>query len=52
VLHVDGVRLCLNQMLEPEALPASLNLDQQPQLASIGSQPLDLARYDQLLTGV
>lgn len=52
VLHVDGIRLCLNQLEQPVALPPSLNLDHQPQLASIGSQPLDLARYDQLLTGV
>lgn len=51
-LHVDGVRLCLNQLKEPSVLPPSLNLDHQPQLATVGSQPLDLARYDQLLTGV
>ena len=51
-LHVDGVRLCLNQLVEPSVLPPSLNLDHQPQLAQVGSQPLDLSRYDQLLTGV
>lgn len=51
-LHVDGIRLCLNQLTEPQVLPPSLNLDHQPQLAHVGSQPLDLGRYDQLLTGV
>ena len=50
-LHVDGVRLCLNQLLEPSLQAPSLNLDHRPQLAHIASQPLDLGRYDDLLTG-
>jgi hypothetical protein len=51
VLHVDGIRLCLHQLQEPEALPPSLDLTHQPELAQVGTQPLNLACYDQLLTG-
>lgn len=50
-IHLEGVRLCLHQLQATDAAPPSLDLAQQPQLAQIGSQPLDLAPYDQLLTG-
>lgn len=50
-IHLEGVRLCLHQLQAPDALPPSLELAHQPQLAQIGTQPLDLTRYDQLLTG-
>jgi transposase len=50
-IHLEGVRLCLHQLQAPDALPPSLDLAQQPQLAQIGAQPLDLTCYDQLLTG-
>jgi transposase len=51
VLHVDGIRLCLHQLQEPNAPPPSLDLAHQPHLVEIGTQPLHLERYDQLLTG-
>lgn len=51
VLHVDGIRLCLHQLQESEASPPSLDLTHQPALARVGTQPLSLACYDQLLTG-
>jgi transposase len=49
--HLDGVTLCLHQLQHPaQSLPA-LDLSDQPQLVGIGTQPLDLGRYDQLLGG-
>jgi len=50
-IHLEGVRLCLHQLQAPDAVLPSLDLAQQPQLAQIGTQPLDLTCYDQLLTG-
>lgn len=50
-IHLEGVRLCLHQLQTPDAVLPSLDLAQQPQLAQIGTQPLDLTCYDQLLTG-
>jgi transposase len=49
--HYDGVRLCLRQILEPEAVPLSLDVLAFPQLAAIGQQPVDLTIYDHLLNG-
>jgi len=49
--HADGVELCLRQLLKPETVPPALDLSQQPRLVNVGSQPLSLARYDQLLSG-
>jgi transposase len=49
--HLDGVKLCLRQLLEPAQPPASLDLSQHPRLAQIGQQPTSLAAYDQLLEG-
>ena len=47
--HADGVTLCLHHLLHPEQEPVVLDLHDQPHLAPLGSQPLDLAVYDQLL---
>ena len=49
--HYDGVWLCLRQILQPEAMPVSLDALAFPQLAAIGQQPVDLAIYDRLLEG-
>lgn len=50
-VHADGVRLCLQQALHPAAATPALDLRDRPHLAAIGSQPIDLQVYDQLLTG-
>jgi transposase len=50
-VHADGVELCLRQLLQPETVPPALDLTDQPRLVKVGSQPLSLARYDQLLGG-
>jgi transposase len=51
-IHADGVKLCLRQLLKPEKPVQSLNLADLPQWASVGEQPPDLTRYDQLLERV
>ena len=50
-IHADGVRLCLHQLLHPDAASPMLDLSDQPHLGAIGAQPIDLRQYDQLLTG-
>jgi transposase len=47
--HSEGVELCLQQLLNPESPVAALDLTNQPHLASVGMQPLDLSCYDRLL---
>jgi transposase len=49
--HLDGVQLCLRQLLQPEPSPVKLDLSQQPKLVGLGQQPLQLEHYDDLLTG-
>ena len=49
--HLDGVRLCLRQLLEERQALPSLNLTDRPTLASVGQQPVNLHQYDQLLGG-
>ena len=50
-VHADGVRLCLHQLLHPEATAPTLDLSARPQLAALGAQPVDLTVYSELLTG-
>jgi transposase len=50
--HSDGVELCLRQLLDQDPPPIALDLADQPRLAGIGSQPPDLACYEQLLERV
>lgn len=50
--HADGVELCLRQLLHPEPAFSSLDLRDHPRLVAVGSQAIDLTRYDQLLEGV
>jgi transposase len=51
--HVEGVELCLHQLAEPATLAVSLNpeltSDYPPRWVTIGTQPLELERYNQLL---
>jgi len=49
--HLDGVRVCLRQLTEPEAPVPALDMVAWPELAGVGTQPVDLTRYDQLLEG-
>lgn len=50
-VHLDGVQLCLNQLLNPEPTPAILDLSERPHLSSVGEQSVDFAQYDELFLG-
>jgi transposase len=50
--HADGVELCLRQLIHPEPAFAQVDLTAHPSLVGIGSQAIDLSRYDQLLGDV
>jgi hypothetical protein len=47
--HLDGVQLCLRQLLQPQDRPKSLDLSCHPELLSVGTQPVALDQYNQLL---
>lgn len=47
--HFDGVQHCLNHLHEPSTLAPLLDLSDKPHLATVGTQPLDLHCYDQLV---
>jgi hypothetical protein len=46
--HLDGVKLCLQQLLEPGVVPVSLDLSLHSGLRDVGQQSLDLKMYEQL----
>ena len=48
-VHLDGVEHCLHQLTEPVHQGAPLDLSGRPDLDTIGTQPIDLSRYDRLL---
>jgi len=50
--HFDGVRHCLQHLGEPPRHTVLLDLSDRPHLAEVGSQPIDLESYDQLLEKV
>jgi transposase len=50
--HADGVRLCLNQLLNSENPAPSLVWAEPPSWAAVGEQSPDLACYDRLLERV
>ena len=47
--HLDGVKLCLEQLQVPTPQSALLDLTNTPHLAAVGSQAVDLTCYDQLI---
>lgn len=47
--HLDGVKLCLWQLLEPKDHPRSLDLSFYPELLGVGTQPVELDQYNRLL---
>jgi transposase len=47
--HLDGVRLCLRQLLEPEDQLRPLDLSFHPELVGVGNQPVELDQYNRLL---
>lgn len=49
--HYDGIQLWLTQLAQPDPLHPTLDLSQQPRLAGVGVQPVNVAAYDQLVRG-
>jgi transposase len=49
--HLDGVRLCLRQLLEPEDQLRPLDLSFHPELLGVGNQEVELEQYNRLLGG-
>jgi hypothetical protein len=47
--HLDGVKLCLRQLLEPKDQHRSLDLSLCPELVQVGNQPVELDQYNRLL---
>jgi len=47
--HFDGVWHCLHHLLIPESMPTRLDLSTHQELQGIGTQPIDLHCYEQLL---
>lgn len=47
--HLDGVQLCLRQLLEDKEQPKSLDLSFLPELVGVGNQPVELGQYNRLL---
>jgi transposase len=50
-IHPDGVQLCAHQLVTTQTPPDPLDLSERPHLADVGTQPLHLGRYNQLLSG-
>jgi hypothetical protein len=50
-VHFDGVKHCLEHLESPSTAVPLLDLADKPHLAALGNQPIDLARYDQLVEG-
>jgi len=48
-IHFDGVSHCLHQLQQPSLPLPLLDLSDKPHLATVGTQPLDLHRYEQLV---
>jgi hypothetical protein len=50
-VSLEGIKHCLHQLRHPEVPIATLDLGEYPRLIGVGEQPVNLHRYDQLLTG-
>jgi transposase len=48
-IHFDGVKHCLEHLEAPISAVPLLDLTDQPHLAALGSQPIELACYEQLV---
>ncbi len=51
-LHADGVIHCLHALEQPQLELPVLDLSQKPHLAELGTQPIELQQYDQLVERV
>lgn len=51
IAHVEGIRFCLNRLLDTAPTVVSLDLREHPTLANVGTQTMPLSQYNQLLGG-
>ncbi len=51
-LHADGVIHCLHALEQPQLELPVLDLSKKPHLAELGTQPIELQQYDQLVERV
>lgn len=51
IAHPEGVTFCLNRLLDPTPSVPPLSLDNRPELQAVGTQPVAVERYNQLLGG-
>lgn len=51
IAHLEGITFCLNRLLDPTPLVATLDLREHPTLANVGTQAVPLTQYNQLLGG-
>jgi hypothetical protein len=51
-VHADGVIHCLHALEQPQLELPALDLSQKPHLADVGTQPVHLHQYDQLVERV
>jgi hypothetical protein len=49
--HLEGIRLRLRQLQQPDTAPAPLDLSARPHLAALGQAPVNLRQYEALLAG-
>jgi transposase len=49
IAHLEGITFCLNRLLDPTPLVATLDLREHPTLANVGTQAVPLTQYNQLL---
>jgi hypothetical protein len=47
--HLDGVLHCLHQLTASAEAKTCLELAERPHLQTVGTQPIDLHQYEQLL---
>ena len=48
--HLDGVLHCLHQQASDQPVVPEMALSDHPHLQAVGSQPIDLHQYEQLLS--
>ena len=51
IAHAEGIRFCLNRLLDTAPAVISRDLHEHPTLANVGTQPMPLSQYNQLLGG-
>jgi hypothetical protein len=51
IAHPEGITFCLNRLLDPAPAVVTLELSDRPALRAVGTQPVVVEQYNQLLRG-